>query len=202
MKVFVSILLLCSCLSSLCAQNTPNRWNKTRQTFEMPAYNLKWDLSEISEWRVADSNVLPDNMLFCGAAEDVVVSLIAIKKEGNTSIADGAEDFINGFLSTALAETKIFPGLNRGTTSYKKCHFMFKDAIRFKAIEKVKDARLGTDKAVKFVYGGYVFEKDGMVFIPTVLLPFQYIEDYGDAVMELFFQKLSYINASKELHKK
>lgn len=198
MKQWILILLLSIALSS-CAQKQTYKWDETRQVFESPAFNIKWDLGELGDWRIADKEQLPTNMLFCGAVDDVSVSLIAIKKKGNVSISDGAEEFINGFLSTALAETKAFPGLNRKTTRYEKCYFMFKEAIRFGSIEKVKDARLGTGEAIPFLCGGYVFEKDDMVFIPLVLLPFSYVEEYGESAMELFFQRLSYINASKEL---
>lgn len=198
MKQWILILLLSVALFS-CAQKQTYKWDEARQVFEAPSFNLKWDLSELGDWRIADKEHLPPNMFFCGAVDDVTVSLIAIKKNGNLSISDGADEFINGFLSTALAETRTFPGLNRGTTRYEKCHFMFKDAIRFGSIEKVNDARLGTDEAIPFLCGGYVFEKDDMVFIPLVLLPFRYVEEYGESAMELFFQRLSYINASKEL---
>ncbi len=200
MKYLIFILLLAVSVSS-CAQKQVYKWDEDKQTFEAPAFNLKWDLSEFGDWRIADKEQLPSNMLFCGAVENICVALMAVKNPGNVSINDGAEEFINGFLSTAIQESKVFPGLKRGATRYEKCHYLFKDAIRFGAIEMVKDARQGTGKPVKFLYGGYVFEKDGMVFMPLVLLPFDLVETYGDSAMELFFQRFSYINASKELHK-
>lgn len=209
LMLFLSICLF-SCVaestrtarSSMASQKQNCKWDAVNQMFEAPIFNLKWDLSELGDWRIANTEQLPENMIFCGALGDVSVSLIAIKKRGNVSITDGAEEFINGFLSSALAEANVFHGLDRETTHYEKCNFLFKDAIRFGTIENVRDARLGTDEPIPFLYGGYVFEKDGMVFIPLVLMPYRYVEEYGDSAMDLFFQRLSYINASQELQRK
>ena len=46
--------------------------------------------------------------------------------------------------------------------------------------------------------GGYAFEKDNILFVAMIMLPYEYIETYGNNAVEMFFRKLSYIDATKE----
>lgn len=199
MKQWILILLLSVALFS-CTQKQTYKWDGARKVFESPTYNIKWDLSELGDWRIADKEQLPANMLFCGAVDDISVAIVTIEKTENLSEIQNVNEFIKGFITSTFNLSKVFPGINHKTIQAEKCHYMFRDAIRFGAIEYVSDARLRTDEAVPFLYGGYLFENGNRIFMPLVCMPLRYVEEYGDDAMEMFFERLSYINASKELH--
>ena len=62
---------------------------------------------------------------------------------------------------------------------------------------QVSDARIG-ENSMEVLSGGYAFEKDNILFVAMIMLPYEYIETYGNEAVEMFFRKLSYIDATKE----
>ncbi len=50
----------------MASQKQNFKWDAVNQVFEAPIFNLKWDLSELGDWRIANTEQLPENMIFCG----------------------------------------------------------------------------------------------------------------------------------------
>ena len=197
-KRFILLLILCSLTLAAYSQKSRPLWDNSKQVFESPEYNLRWDLSGLGEWKVGLS--LPSHMLFCAALDDISVSLLAIENEDNVPLNEGAEEFIDGFLYPFLNHT--LNGISHEAIHYERYDYIFRDALKVGILANITDARLGTNEPVPFIYGCYVFEKDGMIIIPCILIPFDYVDKYGDDIVEMFFDRLSYIDASKELNLK
>lgn len=190
------LLTTCICIPSF-SQET-DRWDAGKQTFYSPANNIKWDLSDFGEWRIAEKELLPDNCIFCGSIEDICLCILAIESPDNISVTEGADEFINGYIFGMISQSQIFPGIKSGPAKYEECYYMLKKAIRFGSLLQVRDARQGTNSPVPYIYGGYVFQNNKTALIPMALIPYEYIDEYGDIAVEMFFQRLSYINASKQ----
>ena len=146
-------------------------------------------------------NQLPKDMIFCGALKDdaVSASLICISSDDPIdNVWDNAEDFIESLNKTLKEQYNKFPGIEKVELQYEKTYLLFKKALRFGAIIYINDIRLSTNEAIPFLYGGYVFVKGNTIIEPIILIPWAYVEKYGDEIVDQFFKKISYIDINKE----
>ena len=200
---FICFLIALFQGSTAYSQANKGTWHNDKCVYINETYNLQWDLSG-AEWRIAEDYRLPENMIFCAAMQDdfLTVSICAFqsKETLDGDIWEHSNDFIDGYIKSLTEGYKQLPGFKNKEIDYEKCYFLFKKALRFGCLHQVSDARIGK-KPIEMLSGGYAFEKDNTLFIAMIMLPYEYIETYGNEAVDMFFRKLSYIDATKEAKK-
>lgn len=202
--IFIFFFIVLFQSSIVYAQINKGTWRDNRCVYTNETYNLQWDLSG-AEWRVAEDYRLPENMIFCAAMQDdfLSVSLCAFKsteKLDEDDLWEHSDEFINGYIGSLTEGYQLLPGIKNKKIDYEKCYFLFKKSLRFGCLHQVSDARIGNNP-IKMLSGGYAFEKDNTLFVAMIMLPYEYVETYGNEVVDMFFRKLSYIDATKEAKK-
>lgn len=199
--IFCFILLFSQCSSYAGVEH--GKWDNAKCLYKNEKYNLQWDLSG-AEWRIAEDYRLPENMIFCAAMQDDFLSLslcaFQTKEKLNGDLWEHSDKFINGYIKSLTKDYQLLPGIENNTIDYEKCYFLFKKALRFGCLHQVSDTRIGNDP-IEMLSGGYAFEKGNILFVAMIMLPYEYIETYGDDAVDMFFRKLSYIDATKEAKK-
>lgn len=194
----LSLITLCSC-----AQKPIAHWDEKTDVFTSQRYNLRWDLQDLGGWRIAEEHRLPKNMIFCAASkEDIIsiaISVFDAPSNAEELIKSNDKDFVNGLIDSSLRIKEVFPGIISKQFISDSCKFLFKDAIRFGTMIYVQDSRLGTDEETPFLFGGYAFINKNKLIVPLIILPYSWVEEYGDEAINMFFERFSYINASNEL---
>ena len=197
-----SLIALFQC-TAVYSQDDKGIWHNDKCIYINETYNLQWDLSG-AKWRVAEDYRLPENMIFCAAMYDdlLTITLCAFQSEEKLDgdIWEYSDEFIDGHIKSLMKGYKQLPGIKNKGSNYEKCYFLFKKALRFGCLHQVKEARIGNDP-IEMFSGGYAFEKNNTLFIAMIMLPYEYVETYGDEVVGVFFRKLSYIDATKEAKK-
>ena len=197
------LLLLLIFVFALIPSVAQDKWDSDKCIYINDTYNLQWDLSD-AKWRIAEKYRLPKGMIFCAAMQDdfVGVSLCAFHAEEKLDgcLWEKSDEFINGYIQSLQTGYQSLPGIKNGKVDYEKCYFLFKKALRFASISEISDARIGNEP-IKMLSAGYAFEKDNALFVAMIEIPYKYVETYGNEIVEIFFRKLSYIDATKETNK-
>lgn len=198
--IFIFFLIAISQCATACSQIDKGKWHDETCVYINETYNLQWDLSG-AKWRIAEDYRLPKDMIFCAAMQDdfLSISLCAFqsKEKLDGDLWEHSDEFVNGYIQSLIKGYQSLPNIENQKVDYEKCHFLFKKAIRFGCLHQVSDARIG-ENSMEVLSGGYAFEKDNILFVAMIMLPYEYIETYGNEAVEMFFRKLSYIDATKE----
>ena len=193
-------LLLFVLLSLFCSK-ARCQWDGANKVFYSSKYNIKWDLSEFGDWYVVDSQKLPENMVFCASLEGdmCVVSMMVHESPAPVDIWDDNlnKDFLKGFADGAKDVTSAFPGIKFLDLKYNKAHLLFKKALKCHMPCVVNDIRINDGKLTSFLYYGYIYCLGKSVITSAVVLPLDYVVEYGFEAADMFFKTIDYIDARK-----
>lgn len=211
MKSFIKIIIilffslqLFGCSQPKCEAKEHGSWDYETKTYIDESRNIKWVLSNIDNWRIAEDNQLPENTQFCAAADQfgICVSLLTIpldKKERTTSIKNASKSFIDGMIASFKKQAPVFPGIQYGEPIVENVSYMFKDALRVSLIAVVTDERFVHDTAVPYAFQLYAFIKGDELIEVIAMVPQYIIDMAGQEPFDDLFNRLSYIDPTKEL---
>ena len=174
-------------------------WDIVNKTVVNKDLNLKWDLSDF-EWIVADKEAMPDNMVFCAKCQEgVALSIIELPQDEEvTNVWKESDEFLKGLISSISSQEGIFPGIRNEDIQSEKCYFLFKKALKISVINEIKDARIDTG-SLTLLETGYLFIKDKTPIVIMLMMPYNFVIEGGEEIVNYFFNSFSYINASAEL---
>lgn len=196
--------LLLGCSQSKCEAKGHGTWNYETNTYIDNARNIQWVLSNVDDWRIAEDYRLPEHAQFCAAADQfgICVLLLAIpldESERTTSIKNASNSFIKGMIDSFKKQAPVFPGIKYGEPIIENVSYMFKDALRVSFNSFVTDERLVPDTAVPFAFQLYAFIKDDELIEVIAMVPQYIIDMAGQEPFDDLFNRLSYIDATREL---
>ena len=201
--IFIFIFAFIFQSASSYSQIDKGKWSDSTCVYINKKYNIQWDLSG-AKWHIAEDYRLPENMIFCAAMQDDILSIslcaFQAKEKLDEDLWEHSDEFISCYIKALTKGYKLLPGIKNKEIDYEKCYFLFKKALRFGCLHQIRDARIGNDP-IEMLSGGYAFEKDNTLFIAMIMLPYEYVETYGNEAVDMFFRKLSYIDATKEAKK-
>ncbi len=186
--LFVTLVAAASC-----SKERGNTWNEATKTFEMPAYNLEWNLSGIDGLIIPEQDRQPSDKLFMAGAGEMTIGLISFEDANHVFNVDNAENFVNTILPAEFLKVGLSVDSKNPVETWKS-EYLSREAINFAA--KVHMTVVGDESAPLFG-GGYIFSMDGRVFISFVLAPPYFLKQHGDAPLNSMLNRLTYIEASR-----
>ncbi len=211
MKTYIKFFTLLICLSlhfgcsqSNCEAKSRGTWNYETNTYIDNSRNIQWVLSNIDDWRIAEDYQLPKYAQFCAAADKFGISVLLFaipidKSERNISIKNASDSFINGMIDSFKKQAIVFPGIQYSEPIKENVRYMFKEALRVSVNSFVTDERLVSDNAVPFAFQLYAFIKDDELIIVNAMVPQYIIDMAGQEPFDDLLNRLSYIDATREL---
>ena len=175
------------------------KWDDGARMLVNSDLNLQWDLSDFN-WFLADTGVMPENMVFCGRCEEgIVASVLEMNDEMEGDVWSESSEFIRGMTDSMSEQMGIFPGFGYDDVSSEKCYFLYKKALKFSMRCLVSDARIDSGE-MELIMSGYLFVKDGTGVILMVTMPYEYVTEFGDIVIDGILDSFGYVNISAEMN--
>lgn len=172
-----------------CNDNKESRWNKSTQCYEMPAYNLQWDLRGLNNAII--SNRKTANLLFLASEGDITFGLISAYDPDHTYDINNPSNFVKTILPAELIKAGFKMDSRKSVETWKK-EYLSHEAIKFAAI--VHFAEVG-DEHLPLWGGGYIFTVDEKEFIAFAFAPPFYIKKFGLESLDSILNRLTYIKA-------
>ncbi len=145
-------------------------------------------------------------MIFCikPTDDEFSVNLQVVEDEQNNGSDDidiqaGKKEMDRGMQDALNKMKATFQGINIISEESETCHFMMKDAVRYKLTMSMNDVRTGTDNPVLMAYNLYGFRIKKAFCWACVMIPKAYEDEYGEDVYTALYEGLKYINASAEV---
>lgn len=199
-RVLLTVLFVLLGLNDIIAQRDFGVWDVASQTYTNKKYNIKWDLSELGEWRVLSKEKLPQDHIFLAAlvGDYASVSLQLSEEESEVeSVWLGAEGFVSGF-KQGIKDISHSSHKSYGQLQYRKCYFLHREALLFEMDVTINDARLGDLSPLKCLCKGYAFSKGNNIIVVKAIFPKNYQEEFGVILDQLFFGGFDYFNTEIE----
>lgn len=181
-------------VTASCGKEQSNTWNEATETFEMPAYNLEWNLSGIDGIKLIPSEQeQPTNKLFSGMNDVITYGLLSFEAQPRSNAfafdVDNSDNFINTVLPAELLKVGYAIDSQR-IVKTRKCEYLSHPAVTFSAI---MHGATEHGKELTFWGLGYIVEIDGRIFISYAIAPVFYLEKYDSGQLEEILNRLSYI---------